>query len=113
MENRRIHKRFKLHQLVEISNSKEESFINVYSVNISLSGLLCKVKTPIKTNSEIYIMFELQYLENPHVIKCYGEISWKVKENDFYLLGINFKHLSDFDSMVIQEHIEHLIEIES
>ncbi len=108
MDNRRANPRFKFHQLVEISNSKEEIFINVYSINISVTGLLCTVKSPIRTNSEIYLMFEIPFNEEAHVIQCYGDIAWSKKVDELYQLGINFKHLSDLDKSVLENYLKQL-----
>lgn len=106
MENRRENRRFKLHQLIEISISKEENLLNVSSIDISVTGIKCKLSKPIKSGSEIYLMFEIPSNNMPHIIKCYGEIAWQKKIDNYYISGINFKDLNKIDKTVLNIFIE-------
>lgn len=108
MENRRANRRFKLHQMIEISFSKEETFINVLSLDISETGIKCKLKHTIKSSSEIFLMFEIPTQGDPYIIKCYGEVSWQKKVEDEYFVGIVFKHLYDKDKTLLENYLETL-----
>ncbi len=108
MENRRINKRFKLHQMIEISFNEEENLLNVLSLDISETGVKCKLRNPIKSSSEIFLMFEIPGDIEPHIIKCYGEISWQNRVENEYFAGIIFKNLYNKDKTVLNEYIETL-----
>lgn len=108
MENRRVNKRFKLHQLVEISFTDEEIFVNAKALNISLGGMQCILSQEIESYSELFIMFEIEIEDQSKIIKCYGELSWQKKEGDKYSAGINFKDLYKDDKEILGKYLETL-----
>lgn len=108
MENRRVNKRFKLHQLVEMSFSDEEIFINATTENVSIGGMQCRINQEIESYSELFIMFEIPDGEDTRIVKCYGELSWQKKDGDKYLAGINFKDLYADDKSLLSSYLESL-----
>lgn len=110
MENRREFKRFKLLQVVEISFINGETFIDATSEDISLSGIRCRIKHPIKSGSEVFLMFEIPNGEGAHIIKCYCDISWQKKNGDNYIVGLFFKYLHKDDSDILESYLNNLKE---
>lgn len=108
MENRRINKRFKLHQMVEINYLNEEIFINATAINISIGGIQCKINCHLESVSDLFLMFEIPNEDNPHIIKCYGNISWQKKEEDGYHAGITFINMFNDDKEILQKYIDSL-----
>lgn len=108
MENRRVNERFVLHQLIEIVYTKEETFYNANTLDISAGGLRCQVKYPITTGAEIYLMFEIKEDDESHLIKCYGETTWVTKEDEHFIIGIKFKDLDEEDRVILDNYSQSL-----
>lgn len=108
MENRRVNRRFKLHQMVGISSNNEEVFISATGIDISLGGMQCTLSNQVQTGSDIFLMFEIPNGEENHVIKCYGDVIRQDKNETGYQLGITFKHLDNSDKTVLQGYLDSL-----
>ncbi|WP_187759791.1 PilZ domain-containing protein [Thiospirochaeta perfilievii] len=109
MENRRINRRVKLQQLIEISYSNQENLLDANLEDISISGLRFSVNSPITTGSEIFLMFELPQENEGKIIKCYGEVLWQEKNNNTYIIGLKFKHLYRSDKEALESYLKNSI----
>ncbi len=109
MENRRVNKRFKLHQMVGISRNNEEISIRATGVDISLGGMQCILTHQLQTGSDIFLMFEIPNGDENHIIKCYGDVVRQEINDNGNLLGISFKHLDNSDETVLKEYLKSLV----
>lgn len=108
MDERRINNRFKLHQMVEINYLNEEIFVNAETVNISIGGIHCKLKSKIDFVSELFLMFEIPNDEDKYIIKCYGDVQWQKEEDDGFHAGIKFLDMFKADQEVLSKYFDSL-----
>lgn len=105
MDNRRISKRFKLHQVIEISYTGEEIFNKATVLDISLEGIQCKLSNPAEFGSEIFLMFEVPQGANTRIVKCYGDIAWHKNNDEGFFVGISFKYMKKDDKAALSDYL--------
>ncbi len=109
MSNKRVHSRFKIYQMIQMSIGKEK-FISCEGINISKSGMLIKTNFEIPTSARFYLLFEVPLSKGNYEIRCEGIAAHVKKVDDGFEIGISYSDLFEEDEKILEMYIAELAE---
>jgi len=107
MENQRKAKRFMIHQMIEISFGKEE-FMACEGINLSESGMLCKMKTEVEFYARFYLLFEVPIESEMKEVTCEAQVAHCKKVKDGWEVGVAFHDIKSRTQMILKKYIQSL-----
>ncbi len=105
-ENRR-HDRFNIYQMIQLGFGKE-NYIAAEGINISEGGMLCRIGSDVDVYSKLFLLFDIPLDEGRHEIKCEGLITYSMKAEDGFDVGISFTDLSEEDKDKLRAFFQEL-----
>ncbi|MBT4287116.1 MAG: PilZ domain-containing protein [Deltaproteobacteria bacterium] len=107
MDNQRKAKRFMIHQMIEISFGKEE-FMACEGLNLSETGMLCKMNTEVEFHSRFYLLFEVPIESEMMEITCEAQMVHYKKVEEGWEVGISFHDIKPSIQMILKKYIQSL-----
>ena len=108
---KRKNKRFSVSQFLSITLEGEE-FVAVSPKDISLGGLSCTTRVPVRPFTEVYLMISVPLPEGDEIIKIEGSVIHSTKEGEEYILGVKFLDLFESDKRKLEQYLKQLEETE-
>ena len=108
-ENRRA-KRFKIHQMIQMSFGKEE-FIASEGINLSETGMLCRTNAEIELHSRFYLLFEVPLASGKKEVSCDAQVVHSKQVDDGWEIGITFHDLRRHTQSILKDYIQSLEDV--
>jgi CRP/FNR family cyclic AMP-dependent transcriptional regulator len=97
---------------LSLSYKDKQSFLKVYTGNISNGGLFIKTKTPLDEGEQFILKLQLPELSEPITIKC--KVAWAKKQEDGPDklppgMGVQFMEMNEKGKKTLNEYVRSLM----
>jgi c-di-GMP-binding flagellar brake protein YcgR len=104
-KDRRRSDRFTIHQMIELSMSRE-TFFMAEGKNISEHGILCVSDEYIEPYKKVFLMLSFPEGTDNYILQSDGIVIRCDKTDDGYAVGINFTDIDPTDKERLREYIQ-------
>jgi hypothetical protein len=107
MEEKRTAPRFKLNQLIQYGDNREE-YMWAEGVDISRGGISCVANESVDPYTEVFFMLRVQGPVGEHDIRGEGSVTYSRFEGGKYRFGIKMERIYDEDKPYLDDFIASL-----
>ena len=107
MTEKRNQARFKMYQMIQMTVGKEE-YVACEGINISKTGMLCRIDRKIDHAAQFYLLFEVPLQSGNYEISCEGMVAHSHKTDDGYEIGVHFTDLFEDDERILETYLAEL-----